>query len=282
MAEHPIYGMLEQSIEGGQVQDLLEFLAAHSNLPGPRGNIELAREFSRAVSDLPASGLTQAWQVCRQLAAISAADAPTGDPGEFVAFCGALGIATLGCRDIDRRVESLGYLRLLAEDERWRMREAVAMGIQDLVSTWGADLARSLVSWIGECTWLSMRAVAAGLAEPRLLGDREILNLALEHHRTIIQRIRGAPDRGSPQFRALRKGLGYTLSVLTVKAPEEGFRLMEEMLGFRDPDLTWIVKENIGKGRLLRAFPREVEALRGKLESRRVIRSSGSAWRRQR
>ena len=125
MAKHPVHEMLEWSIATGQAQRLHEYLCAHSNLPGPRGNIELAREFSRAVSDLPTSSVGQAWHLCKQLAAVSPIDAPTGDPGEFVAFCGTLGIAALGCKYIEQRDESLFCLEALSEDERWRMREAV-------------------------------------------------------------------------------------------------------------------------------------------------------------
>jgi len=50
--------------------------------------------------------------------------------------------------------------------------------------------------------------------------------------------------------RALRQALGYTLSVVTAASPETGFHLMEELAALPDPDIIWIVRENMKKKRL--------------------------------
>src|SRR5690348_4589262 len=87
------------------------YLDAHSGLPGPRGNIELAL----AVADLDDPAMDE------ELIA-------SGD--EFRTFCGVVG---LGNRAAD--LATIRRLRELATDGRWRVREAVAMALQRLGDT---------------------------------------------------------------------------------------------------------------------------------------------------
>jgi len=110
-----------------QVGDWDSFLLAESRLPGPRGNIELAR----AVAEEGEARLFWRylhWGVDR---------APVNTPPEFLAFCGTLGLGRLL---VDGDVKALTALRSQASDPRWRIREAVAMALQ----RWGeADLGPS-------------------------------------------------------------------------------------------------------------------------------------------
>ena len=55
---------------------------------------------------------------------------------------------------------------------------------------------------------------SAALAEPRLLKDESIAQKALELHENVVTLIVASSDRHSEEFRALRKGLGYTFSVV--------------------------------------------------------------------
>jgi hypothetical protein len=88
-----------------------------SGLPGPRGNLELAR----AVAEEGDEAL-----FARYLA-LDAGQAPVNSPYEFLAFCGVLGqgkVLAQGERGV------LETLRRCASDPRWRTREAVAMALQ--------------------------------------------------------------------------------------------------------------------------------------------------------
>jgi hypothetical protein len=98
------------------------YLLEHSGLPGPRGNIELG---------LAAARVCDAAQL-RRWAALDAQAAPTGDAGEFLAFCGVVGLGRLLA---EGDASALDELRTHADDSRWRVREAVAMALQH----WGAD-----------------------------------------------------------------------------------------------------------------------------------------------
>jgi len=50
--------------------------------------------------------------------------------------------------------------------------------------------------------------------------------------------------------RRLRKALGYTVSVVITAAPDAGFPLLHSWLAWNDPDVQWVVKENLKKKRL--------------------------------
>jgi len=91
------------------------YLAANSGLPGPRGNLELLQ----AVADEADPDRIRRY---------------AASTDEYEAACGAVGLGRLLPEGDDRVVAELA---VLAGDERWRVREGVAMALQ----RWGdADL----------------------------------------------------------------------------------------------------------------------------------------------
>src|SRR5512133_2133685 len=99
--------------------ELRSFLLASSNLPGPRGNLELAYA---AAEEIPAALLIE-WTT------LSAEDAPVNTALEFLTFCGVLGQGRLynegDARALDRIIHA-------ASDSRWRTREAAADALQQI------------------------------------------------------------------------------------------------------------------------------------------------------
>jgi hypothetical protein len=93
------------------------YLLAHSGLPGPRGNLELARAAAEVCSTTE----------LRRWARLAPDQAPTGRAEEFLAFAGVLG---LGWQLVKGDRRALDELRRHASDPRWRIREAVAMALQ--------------------------------------------------------------------------------------------------------------------------------------------------------
>lgn len=108
-----------------QVEDLEGYLADHSGLPGPRGNLELARaaaeELDRAVLERLARS-----------------------EDEFEAFYGVVG---LGRAIAEGRADLVPALRAHANDRRWRVREGVAMALQ----RWGDD---AVTAMLDEVAWI--------------------------------------------------------------------------------------------------------------------------------
>lgn len=214
------------------------FLLAESGLPGPRGNIELAR----AVAD---EGTPQQFQ---RYLAFTPEEAPTNSPHEFLAFCGILG---LGRQLADGDLTVFATLRHWASDPRWRSREAVAMALQRFGAFDMDRLIHEMRGWASG-TALEQRAAVAALCEPVLLTHpphaREVLQV-LDH---VTASVKTAADRRAPEFLALRKGLGYCWSVAVSSLPAEGKPRMEQWFAESDKDVKWIMRENLKKRRLAR------------------------------
>jgi len=236
-------------------------LLANSHLPGPRGNLELAALFAEEVAGRAEAEPAPWWDLCSALAALSAHRAPTGDPGEFVAFCGTLGAAAVACVVEDRTLPALDLVRGAAGDPRWRVREAAAMGLQRLLLARRTATLTALERWVRGGRPLELRAVVAALAEPSVLAVGELADAAVQLHREVLTRLLASGTRTSGATRTLRQALGYTLSVVTVARPEAGFALFEELLSSRNEDGLWIVRENLRKARLVRRFPERTKDL---------------------
>ncbi|MBM3696596.1 MAG: hypothetical protein FJW79_11820 [Actinobacteria bacterium] len=245
----------------GDDRALVASLREHSNLPGRRGNLELAGQFADALgARAEGERADAAWRLASSLAAVGATEASTNDPGEFLAFCGT--VAAGGFASVPERRD--GVWQIIggaAEDARWRLREAAAQAIQRALPLDRTGGLRVLETWAASGSWPLSRAVAAGLADPPLLRDPEVAAAARHLHDVILGRFAAAADRRDPGFRMLRQGLGYTLSVVAAAAPQPGFALLRRWAAVADRDVAWIVRSNLGKARLARAFPEEVESV---------------------
>ncbi|HUU61498.1 MAG TPA: hypothetical protein VMX37_03850 [Acidimicrobiia bacterium] len=258
--DHQLTERFESAL-AGEPGPLHLFLREHSNLPGPRGNLELAWQFADLVAARAAGNRAAAvWEVVTDLAAVGPDEAPTGDPGEFVAFCGTLAAAGFA-GEASRQADVWQTLRRAAEDPRWRLREAAAQGIQRALALDRPGTLAVLGKWAAGGGWLLLRVVAAGIADPPLLADRVLAAAALRLHEVVCGRFTAATNPRDPDFRVLRQGLGFTLSVVVAAAPEPGFTLLRRLAALADRDLAWVLRSNLGKARLARSHPEEVEAV---------------------
>jgi hypothetical protein len=228
--------------------DPVKFLADNSNLPGPRGNLELLGVFALYGSE---SDILKCLGYDEHIA-------PTNTPGEFVATCGAAGTGRLIA---EGRSEYFPVLRRLARDSRWRVREGVAFALQ-LV---GMRDFRMLIPVIND--WktddlLVRRAVVAGLCEPALLKDEANANYTLDILKEIISGIKSVPERKDPAFLVLKKGLGYALSVAVAALPDKGKQIFEELADIKDKDIRWILRNNLDKNRLIKMDGNWVERMK--------------------
>lgn len=213
------------------------YLLSHSGLPGPRGNIELGT----VVGELASRDQIRRWLEW------DARRAPTNTPEEFLAFCGVLGLGRLVAEG-DRGL--LAEIRTWASDTRWRVREGVAMALQRVGDVDFERLLAEMKRWASG-TRLEQRAVAAALCEPRLLIPGRVGDV-LDVLDAITSSIPVRDDRRSDDFKALRKGLGYCWSVAVAADPTLGKPAMERWMSSDDPDIRWIMRENLRKKRLER------------------------------
>jgi hypothetical protein len=194
------------------------------------------RRFPSSVSTPACRGLAETW---------SSREEPTA---EFLAVCGIVGLGRLVA---EGRMDLLGELREHASDRRWRVREGVAMALQRVGD---ADIGRlfEIVSgWLDDRPYVQ-RAVVAAVAEPRLLRAREWAGRAVDIVDRVTASLAEASERRSEEFKTLRQALAYCWSVVAVADPEHGKARVEYWALSADPDVRWLIKENLKKARLLR------------------------------
>jgi len=221
-----------------ELEDWDSFLLRESGLPGPRGNIELARAVAEQGDE----------ERFRRYLTYTVQRAPTNSPEEFLAFCGVLGLGRLLA---EGRMESLATLRECASDDRWRIREAVAMALQRLGEVDMDSLLDEMERW-SQGGLLEKRAAAAAMCEPALLADQRHAQKVLRLLDDMTESIADVQDRRHEDFKAFRKGLGYCWSVAVVALPREGKRMMEKWFTTEDRDALWVMKQNLRKKRLER------------------------------
>lgn len=215
-----------------------EYLLKESGLPGPRGNIELGKAVAEEGDEA----------LFKRYLEYTADEAPVNSPYEFLAFCGVMGMGRLLA---EGRKDVLAIIRECASDPRWRMREGVAMALQ----RWGdvdmQGLIHEMRKW-SKGNEFEKRAAVAALCEPRLLKDADYVVQVFLILDDITTWVMFAHDRKSEGFVALRKALGYCWSVAVAADPEEGRHAIEKWFFADDPDVVWIMRENLSKSRLTR------------------------------
>jgi hypothetical protein len=242
------------------------YLQKNSSLPGRRANLELGQVFAEMCREFMSEHSREIWQLVNECIDISIEEAPVNSAEEFVPFCGTIALGFCGYAKGEFTEEALEKLKFMANDGRWRIREAVSKGLNPMLRIYRDLTLTALESWIGEDNWLHMRGVAAGVASPSLLAeDRGFAQKALDFHDSICQKIQQNFQSKSDDFMALRKGLGFTLSVVVCGIPDKGFPLMKQLLERNDPHLLWIVKENLKKKRLMEISPSATEEIKSLL-----------------
>jgi hypothetical protein len=214
------------------------FLRKNSGLPGPRGNLELAQAAAEEGDR----------ELFERYVRYTPDLAPENTPGVFLAFCGIVGMGRLVA---EGQTEYLQTLRECSTDPRWRIREGVAMALQRVGEKDMDALIKEMDAW-SRGNPLEQRAAAAALCEPGLLRKRAHSRKVLRILDRITASIRLRRDRKGDAFAALRKGMGYCWSVAAASDPEDGKKLMEKWMESTDPDIRWIMRENLKKNRLIR------------------------------
>jgi hypothetical protein len=220
----------------GKLTDWDEYLLKNSNLPGPRANLELLYAVAVCGTEKKYLQWIQ-WDVNT---------APTGDPHEFLAACGTIGLGRL----LDEKREDLWkLLEKQACDTRWKIREATAMALQ-LLGDRDMELLLSRMEGWASNNLLVQRAAMAALCEPRLLKKKENALKVLGIMDRITRSMLPVKDRRSEEFRVLRQALGYGWSVVIVACPAEGLSSFTKLESLKDKDLDRIIKENRNKNRM--------------------------------
>jgi hypothetical protein len=146
-------------------------------------------------------------------------------------------------------------LKKLANDGRWRIREAVAFGFQNIGEYDFNELKTIFSDWIKKSNNLEKRAILASLAHPKFLDEKRA-KFCFETTDTVLKQM----DNNETSFDVLRKGLEFTISVFVAANPKLGFSFIKTWLG-KDIVIDKIMKINLKKNRVIRKNPEEVKNL---------------------
>ena len=230
------------------LDDWIPFLQKQSGLPGPRGNLELAYAVAEEGNK-------------KQFKQFLSFQAEENSPEVFLVFCGVVGLGKLAANE----PKLFNQLREYASDPRWRIREAVATGLQ-LVGDRDMDLLLKEMQTWSNGNWYEKRAAAAALAEPRLLKHpkhaKKVLKI-LDDITASMENSDGSKDEG---FKVLRQGMAYCWSVAVEALPDAGKPMMEKWLDSQNKDIRWMMKENLKKNRLIKMDADWVKTCNIKLE----------------
>ncbi len=235
----------------GNQRPLEFYLREQSRLPGTRANLELVSRLSSLLTAVVPEQPDQVWMLLNYLVQ-DEKTVVSNTPDEFVILCGVVAFGACATVRPEWRVEVFELLGSFACSGAWRVREGVAMAFQRLLLVASQETIEYLMelAMTGNC--FQQRASIAAIAEPSLLHAPAIVDAALTLQRFALERLHALPAavRKHEDVRSLRQGLGYTLSVVAAATPEKGFALMRECAGWGDPDVNWILRENLKKKRL--------------------------------
>ena len=223
--------------------ELEKFLIANSNLPGPRANLELVFAFSEIYSNL---------EILLEWIKITEEKADVNNPKSFLALCSAVCFGRIYIKTKDQML--IDILKQLANDGRWRMREAVAFAFQFIGENNFEDLKTIFSQWIHQTNNLEKRAILASLAHPKFLNEQNS-----EFCFEISEFVLNEMDINK-NFDALRKGLAFSISVFVAANPNLGFPFIERWIG-KNKVIDKIIKDNLKKNRLVKKNPKEVERI---------------------
>src|SRR6267378_7952373 len=110
-----------------RLKDWEPFLKKHSGLPGPRANLELVE----AVGD--EADADRLWRM-------------SASTDEFLALCGTAGLGKVALME---PATVMTWLKELASDPRWRVREGVAIALQRIGRESMSHLVAEMQVWSG-------------------------------------------------------------------------------------------------------------------------------------
>lgn len=213
----------------------IDTLLKNSGLPGPRGNLELLHSFSRNAS---AEEVKECFSYY--------ADNLNNSPEEFVVMCGIVGYCILNNTHVNKTLETI---RKYASHKSWRIREAVAIGIQEMAVNNLSEIIQTLKKWI-QGNDLEKRAVVAALCEPKLLKEKAIVTELFGILQKVTIGFNGIHGKLTEHQKTLRKTIGYGWSVAICSLPDAGKKTFETIAKTENKRIKWILKENLKKNRL--------------------------------
>lgn len=161
-------------------------------------------------------------------------------------MCGIVGYAVRNKNNNELVIETI---RKYASHKSWRIREAVAMGIQE-ISEENMQATLKNISKMQVGNFYEKRAIVTGLCEPKLLKDIKVANTVISILKEITETFNH--NKLADDEESLRKALAYGWSVAIVHAPVIWKKAFEKLLERESKHIKWTIKENLKKNRLIK------------------------------
>lgn len=261
----------KQLFKGCDIKNLDSYLKQNSNLPGPRANLSLASCLTDFLLHVEDNLIDYYLNIVISWCNIPAQKAPTNTPEEYLPFCGFQSLGALFFR-VQKPMQDqiLSLLKKGMNDERWRIKESVAIAFQFIGEKDFTILKENFSRWLPNSNFSEKRAIIASLAHPPLLKDSYNANYSLTVSDTIMSSVLRATniEKKTEGFKVLVKGLSYALSLFVSSSPNDGFLLLDKFANTKDQIILKIILSNLNKSRIKNKFPQNVEQFKQKFYER--------------
>ncbi len=246
---------------GGDKNPLYKQLARLSGLPGTRPNLPFAERFG----DVVAAQGKSADAFIIELANLDANIAPGDTAWEFLPVCGVYALAARAAKDDKAYKKNLVRLHTLADDPRFRVRDAVVATLVRLGTVRQVQLLDDVQPWMDG--YHHAAAVILAIAhEPFLHAvDRyESIEARLEEAFMLLENAPRAAAR-YPGHKHLVDAMSNTPRILAARFGVPVFDQLVKWTRTKDPDLRAIIEANLTGTRLVGRYRSEIERVKAAL-----------------
>lgn len=245
--------MSKYDFEQFDVIDLSEFellctyMMDLSNLPGPRGNLEMIHEFSKYIEMQPKTE-----SLFDLLLRLWGTDSDGDNPETILTLSGLIAVSNY-CEIVEFEHRVLNVITEAMNDTRWRVREIVQESLK-IIAHFDYTYLISYFDSFKSPTVLEWRAMITTLAHPEILKTPLQISYALgmlEKTFDAYKEFEVTEDKNDASFVAFIKGLMFAPSVIVSVAPDKGFKILENSIN-HSKKMNQIIKSNLKKNRVVK------------------------------
>lgn len=222
---------LEKSLSG-KPNRLEELLTRASGLPGNKANVDLAL----AVGESLAAQGKRADKLIERYVHLSPEEAPGNSALEFLPMCGVVAVGARGTRDPKFRANAMQVLHDVADDFRFRVREAVTLALISIGERDPDGLVADLDGWTDG--FFHSAAAVRALMDPRVLhhvkNDEQAIARLIEALDLYLNA--GRADKRYPGHKELGDALIPAIVAFAVRHGAPIFDALTARASAKDPD----------------------------------------------
>lgn len=244
---------LEDAVRGAP-RKLYDLLTRVSGLPGPRPNLGVALAFANECATRGA--LADA--LVSEMASLDADRTPGDTELEILPMCGVLALGARGATDDRALRRSLSKLHDLADDLRFRVREAVPMALARIGEARGDALVPELAPWMDG--FFHATAVLLALGMPDFFNKLHDPGPVVQRLEDAFTLAKDAPRAAAryPGYKALLEALSTVPNALALRFGVPVFDALVRFSTVKDPPLRATIEKSVAGARLLGRFADEV------------------------